>query len=94
MSRIKEFYHEELEKQLNEVYIPYPYTYKYSVYFNYNGEKYSLFADSLERIEELAKTVEPSIVCIGHGPVENEYVFECTDFELPIQIFENKNALY
>lgn len=92
MGRLKEFYHEEISEGLKP--ITEPYIFKYTVYFKYNGESYSIFADTPAKVEDLVKTQIPDFIAMSHGPIEGEYIFLCKDIEIPVQLFENTNPIY
>jgi hypothetical protein len=93
MSRIKDFYHDEIVQGSRQV-IAEPYLFRYFVHFKFNGVTHTILADDFTRILELGKQICPLIQGIRGGPVENELVFLCGDFEIPFLIFESKNPRY
>jgi NAD-dependent SIR2 family protein deacetylase len=92
MSKIKEFYHEEINAAYREV--PEPYIFKFIAHFNYMGKSVTLMADSLDKLEELACTVTKQSVLINHGTMNGEYVLMFENWDLPIILFSVENAYY
>lgn len=94
MSKTKEFYHEEINQGRVYKEVPEPYIFKYVAHFNYMGKPYTLFADTLDKIEELATQVVNEPVLLNHGPKEGEYVLMFEHWDLPILLFSTENYLY
>lgn len=96
MSRTKDQYFEEINE--GKVYLDVPpdmYVPKYSVYFNYNGKEYTLLANTPEQIEALAKQMIVDFVKLDHDTFNTgEYLFDCGDWSIPVQLFKNENLVY
>jgi hypothetical protein len=87
MGRLKEHYHDLISSEAQRT-IPEPYLFKYFVHFKYMGETVNIFADTQQRVYELAKTRVPEINGIG----DNEFL--TPHMNIPFMVFECENAIY
>lgn len=94
MSKIKEFYHQEINQGAIYREVPEPYIFKFVAHFKYMGKPYTIFADTLDKLEELASNAIGEPVLLNHGPVEGEYVFMFEHWDLPVTLFSTENAIY
>lgn len=94
MSKIKEHFHEEINQGMTYQAVSEPHIFRFVAHFKYMGKPYTIFADTLDRLENLASTAIGQPVLINHGPVEGEYVFMFEHWDLPITLFETKNSWY
>jgi hypothetical protein len=94
MSKTKEHYHDEINQGVQYREVPEPYIFKFICYFNYMSKPYTLFADSLTDLEELASTTIGQPVLLNHGPKEGEYVFMFEHWDLPVQLIHAVNPHY
>lgn len=92
MSKTKEHFHEEINQGMTT--IVEPYIFRFVAHFKYMGKPYTIFADTLDKIEDLAGAAIGQPVLINHGPVEGEYVFMFEHWDLPIILFSVENAYY
>lgn len=94
MSKTKEFYSDEINKDMIYREVPEPYIFKYVVHFNYMGKPYTIFADTYDKIVELAENAIGQPVLLNHGPNEGEYVFMFEHWDLPIILIKSENVYY
>lgn len=93
MSRIKEFYHDEIVAGAQQV-IAEPYLFKYFVHFKYMGETYTILADSHRRVLELAKQSIPEIQGVKMSEKDNQFEFIMPHMSLPFLMLECENVRY
>lgn len=94
MSRIKNEFFEQINEGQSSKPYPEPYIFKYSVYFYYNGDYRTIMADTLQDIEDVARTVIPGFQSLFENYREAGYHFDCGDWMLPVRLFENQNVMY
>lgn len=94
MSKIKEFYHEEINQGIFYKEVPEPYIFRFTAHFNYMGEPYTIFADTFDRLEMLASNAIGQSVLLNQGPKAGEYSFMFEHWDLPIILFSNENCFY
>lgn len=92
MGRIKEYYHDQINE--GSQYVPEPYIFKYFVHFNYMGETFNIFADTHQRILELAKQAIPEINGVRMSEKPYDFAFTIPHMDIPFQMFECGNAIY
>lgn len=90
MSKIKEHYHEEINSGMGIQWEPY--IFKYVVQFAYEGTQHTLFADTYQRIEELASTIFNEPVVITNQYKEWEFLLE--DISIPCVVIEVSSPRY
>lgn len=93
MSRIKEFYHDQIVEGARQVVVE-PYLFRYFAHFKYNGEEYNLFGDSLKRIVELAEQAIPEIHGVRMSKNPDEFEFLTQYANIPFLVFELTNPRY
>lgn len=96
MSKTKEFYHEQITEGMQSKTAYEPYIFKYIAYFKLNGETITLYGDSHEHIEELAKRIVPGFSHIepSFEGDEFEYDMVCEYWTIPVLIFETGISHY
>lgn len=94
MSKIKEYFHEEINQGMTYQTVAEPYIFRFVAHFKYMGKPYTIFADTLDKLEDLASAAIGQPVLINHGPVEGEYVLMFEHWDLPIILFSTENAHY
>lgn len=76
--------------------VPEPYIFKYVAQFMYNKEKHTLFADSIEKLNQLIAHIVPD----SEGVILDSMNFlplcavQCKDWELPIMLLEVEKYSY